>query len=52
MGQLAVAAPDVVVTANPGCHVQLQAGAARHLPQVEVLHVAELLARAYRAGRS
>jgi glycolate oxidase iron-sulfur subunit len=50
MEQLAAARPDVIVTANPGCHLQLMSGAADRLPQVEVLHVAELLARAYAAG--
>ena len=45
---LDAAKPDVVVTANPGCHLQLKSGAAERLPQVEVLHVAELLERAYR----
>jgi len=48
MRHLAAARPDVIVTANPGCHLQLRSGAARHLPGVEVLHVAELLERAYR----
>jgi glycolate dehydrogenase iron-sulfur subunit len=48
MARLAVARPDVIVTANPGCHLQLKSGAAGHLPEVEVLHVAELLERAYR----
>jgi Fe-S oxidoreductase len=40
----------VIVTANPGCHLQLMSGAAGRMPAVEVLHVAELLARAYAAG--
>jgi len=47
MEQLAAARPDVIVTANPGCHLQLMSGAAGKMPAVEVLHVAELLARAY-----
>jgi glycolate oxidase iron-sulfur subunit len=47
MEQLALARPDVIVTANPGCHLQLKSGAADSMPAVEVLHVAELLARAY-----
>jgi glycolate oxidase iron-sulfur subunit len=49
MANLVAAKPDVIVTANPGCHLQLKAGAAAHLPTAEVLHVAELLARSYRA---
>ncbi len=50
MEKLAAVKPDVIVTANPGCHLQLKSGAANHLDGVEVLHVAELLERAYRAG--
>jgi glycolate oxidase iron-sulfur subunit len=50
MAQLAGAKPDVVVTANPGCHLQLKSGAAAAMPGVEVLHVAELLERSYRAA--
>jgi glycolate oxidase iron-sulfur subunit len=42
-----------VVTANPGCILQLRAGVARHGPPAagpqEVLHVVELLARAINA---
>jgi glycolate oxidase iron-sulfur subunit len=38
----------VVVTANPGCQMQLEAGLrARGRPDVMVKHVAELLAEAY-----
>jgi glycolate oxidase iron-sulfur subunit len=50
MEKLGAAQPDVVVTANPGCQLQLKSGAAEHLPKVEVMHVAELLERAYRAA--
>jgi glycolate dehydrogenase iron-sulfur subunit len=40
--------PQVVVTANPGCQMQLQAGLrARGRPDVRVAHLAELLAEAY-----
>jgi glycolate oxidase iron-sulfur subunit len=35
-----------IVTANPGCMLQLRAGAAMHAPGIEVLHVVELLDRA------
>ena len=48
MANLATAKPDVIVTANPGCHLQLKSGASAHLPRAEVLHVAELLERSYR----
>lgn len=50
MEQLKGAAPDLIVTANPGCHLQLRSGASETMPGVEVLHVAELLERSYRAG--
>lgn len=49
MDQVGAAKPDVIVTANPGCHLQLKSGAAEALPGTEVLHVAELLERSYRA---
>jgi glycolate oxidase iron-sulfur subunit len=37
---------QAIVTANPGCMLQLRAGAAMHAPGMEVLHVVELLDRA------
>jgi glycolate oxidase iron-sulfur subunit len=37
---------QVIVTANPGCILQLRAGAAIHGTGQEVLHVIELLDRA------
>ena len=37
---------DAIVTANPGCILQLRAGAAIHKTQHQVLHVVELLDRA------
>ncbi len=37
---------QAIVTANPGCMLQLRAGAAMHAPSMEVLHVVELLDRA------
>jgi glycolate oxidase iron-sulfur subunit len=43
--------PQVIVTANPGCQMQLQAGLrARGLASIPVLHLAELLVRGYPAG--
>jgi glycolate oxidase iron-sulfur subunit len=39
-----------VVTANPGCILQLAAGARAHGLPLEVLHVVEVLDRAYAAG--
>ena len=38
-----------VVTANPGCILQIQAGLAAHRSGVRVLHLVELLDRAYGA---
>jgi glycolate oxidase iron-sulfur subunit len=38
---------DVIVTANPGCMIQLQAGAKIHLRNQRVLHLVELLDEAY-----
>lgn len=40
----------VIATANPGCMAQLQAGARRASMDSRVVHVVELLDRAYRAG--
>jgi glycolate oxidase iron-sulfur subunit len=37
---------QTIVTANPGCLLQLRAGAAIHRTSQEVLHVVELLDRA------
>ena len=41
-----------IVTANPGCMLQLRAGVARHGHGQEVSHVVELLDEAYRNSRS
>jgi glycolate oxidase iron-sulfur subunit len=38
---------DVLATANIGCHLQLAAGVRRFGVHVEVLHVVEILSRAY-----
>ena len=43
--------PDVVVTGNPGCMLQLAAGLrSRGRADIPVLHVIELLDRSIRAG--
>jgi glycolate oxidase iron-sulfur subunit len=39
---------ECIVTANPGCMIQLQAGALLHGKDQPVLHVVEVLDRAYR----
>jgi len=38
---------DVVVTANPGCHLQLAGGLNQRGSQMKVLHIAEVLDMAY-----
>jgi glycolate oxidase iron-sulfur subunit len=40
---------SIIATANPGCVLQLRAGVARHGTGQQVLHVVELLDRAYAA---
>ncbi len=48
MDDLLSTGAEVVVTANPGCQMQLEAGLrARGRDDVAVLHLAELIARAY-----
>ena len=37
---------EILATANPGCILQLRAGASLHRTNQEVLHVVELLERA------
>ncbi len=42
---------DRIVTANPGCMLQLRAGVARHGRGQQVSHVVEVLDEAYRSAR-
>lgn len=44
--QVAASGADTLVTANPGCHLQLMHGAHRHGWSGQVYHVAEVLAAA------
>jgi Fe-S oxidoreductase len=44
---IAAVAPDVVVASNPGCAMQLARGAAERGLDVQIVHLVELLARAY-----
>jgi glycolate oxidase iron-sulfur subunit len=46
------AEPEVIVSANPGCMLQLQAGLADASSPVRVRHLVELLDEAYRAGKT
>ena len=41
---------ELVVTANPGCLMQIQSGLRRDAPGVRVVHLIDLLDEAYRAG--
>jgi glycolate oxidase iron-sulfur subunit len=50
MAEVEGVAPQIIVTANPGCMIQLDAGVHRSGLEAEVLHVVDLLDRAYRAG--
>lgn len=43
---------DVLVTANPGCHLQLAGGLRRRGSAMQVLHIVELLDQAYRGQSS
>ena len=50
IGHLAATGAQVVATANPGCHLQIQSGLTAHgHPATEVAHPIVLLARAYAA---
>lgn len=49
MGHVNSSGADVIVTANPGCMLQLRAGAALHGRGQRVAHVVEILDEAYRA---
>jgi glycolate oxidase iron-sulfur subunit len=48
MAEIAATGAGVIATANPGCMSQLEAGVRRHGMSAEVVHVVELLDRAYR----
>lgn len=51
MHAIAAVDPDVIATGNPGCLLQLRAGAARHGLRAQVLHPIEIVDRAH-GGRS
>jgi glycolate oxidase iron-sulfur subunit len=52
MQNAAATRAEIIATANPGCLLQLRAGAQLHHTNQEVLHVVELLDRATKATRS
>jgi|TARA_B100002003_G_scaffold452_1_gene374 glycolate oxidase iron-sulfur subunit len=47
MEHISAAGADAVITANPGCQIQLAWGVMRNRMELEVLHIAELLDKAY-----
>jgi Fe-S oxidoreductase len=49
MRDVRATAATIVATSNPGCMTQLEAGARRFGPKLKVVHVVELLDKAYRA---
>jgi glycolate oxidase iron-sulfur subunit len=50
LDSLAAANPDLVVTGNPGCLMQLRAGLAARGMRAQAVHPIDLLDRAYSAG--
>ena len=50
MGNVKLAAAEVIATANPGCMLQLQAGVRKWGREERVVHVVELLDEAYQAA--
>lgn len=51
MGNVRATGAELIVSANPGCILQLQAGCKRNNYSAEVVHVVDLLDRAYSSGR-
>ncbi len=51
MENIARTGATIVASANPGCCVQLEAGARESSPGLEIVHPITLLARAYRAEK-
>ncbi|MEE8292597.1 MAG: (Fe-S)-binding protein, partial [Candidatus Tectomicrobia bacterium] len=47
IAHIAAVRPQLLVTGNPGCILQLRQGVARHHLDLEVLHPVEVLAQAY-----
>ncbi|HLZ72323.1 MAG TPA: (Fe-S)-binding protein [Dehalococcoidia bacterium] len=50
MEEVSEAMPEIIVTANPGCMLQLENGVRRAGLKARVLHVVDLLEESYRAG--
>jgi glycolate oxidase iron-sulfur subunit len=47
LADLSATRADIVVSANPGCQMQIEAGLRSQRSTMKVMHVTELLARAY-----
>ena len=52
LGNIAAAAPEIIVTGNPGCLMQIGAGLLRSGSPVRALHPVELLDKSYAAPQS
>jgi len=52
MDEVAEARPEILVTANPGCMLQLETGVRERGLPIRVLHVVDLLALSLRAGEA
>jgi glycolate oxidase iron-sulfur subunit len=50
VGHVRATGADAVVTANPGCILQIQSGLRAHGASTPVLHLVEVLDRAYSAA--
>jgi glycolate oxidase iron-sulfur subunit len=50
MDEVEEAAPDAIVTANPGCMIQLETGVRRHGLPARVMHVMDVLDQSYQAS--
>jgi glycolate oxidase iron-sulfur subunit len=50
VGHVVAVSPDILVTANPGCALQIANGLRAAGRTIEVLHVVQLLDRSYAAG--
>jgi glycolate oxidase iron-sulfur subunit len=52
MEEVAEVTPEIIVTANPGCMLQLENGVRRAGLNARVMHVVDLLEASYRAGEA
>ncbi len=52
MEEVAEVTPQIIVTANPGCMLQLENGVRRAGLKARVMHVVDLLEASYRAGEA